>query len=114
MGLNNAAENILKCITFKFRFDSGVATFGRVNVRLFMSAEQLSKDSYALERAGEAWLALEGARLLNDRAAALLDAAWEQNDALSGQQWSETVIGIVTSKVVSVRGRMEITNACSI
>jgi len=52
--------------------------------------------------------------LLNDRAAALLDAAWEQNDALSGQQWSETVIGIVTAKVVSVRGRMEITNACSI
>jgi len=32
-----------------------------------MSAEQLSKDSYALERAGEVRLALEGARLFNDQ-----------------------------------------------
>ena len=77
---------------------------------LFSAAEQQSKDPYALERAGEFWLALEGARLLNDRAAALLDAAWEQNDALSGQQRSETAIGIATAKVASVRGGMEITN----
>ena len=83
---------------------------GQARRWLLSTAEEQSKDPYALERAGEFWLALEGARLLNDRAAILLDAAWAQQDALTAQQRSETAIGIATAKVAAVRGGMEITN----
>jgi len=77
---------------------------------LLSSAEVQSQDPYALERAGEFWLSLESARLLNDRAADLLDAAWAREDALSEQERAETAIGIATAKVSAIRAGMEITN----
>jgi len=72
------------------------------------AAEQ-SQDPYALERSGEFWLALESARLLNDRAAALLGDAWAEDEALSHELRGETAIAIATAKVAAIKGGMDIT-----
>ena len=77
---------------------------------LLSTAEEQAQDPYALERAGEFWLALEGARLLNDRAAAVFDDAWVREDRLTPAERSETAIAIATAKVSAIRGGMEITN----
>ena len=77
---------------------------------LTSSAAEQSQDPYALERAGEFWLALEGARLLNDRAAQLLDDAWAQENDLSPDRRSEVAIGIATAKVAVIKGGIEVTN----
>jgi len=63
----------------------------------------------ALERAGEFWLALEGARLLNDRAATLLDDAWAEDEALSHELRGDTAIAIATAKVAAIKGGMDVT-----
>jgi alkylation response protein AidB-like acyl-CoA dehydrogenase len=77
---------------------------------LTSTAVEQSQDPYALERAGEFWLALEGARLLNDRAAEMLDQAWAQDEALSPDLRGETAIAIATAKVAAIKGGMDVTN----
>jgi alkylation response protein AidB-like acyl-CoA dehydrogenase len=76
---------------------------------LTSTAVEQSQDPYALERAGEFWLALEGARLLNDRAATLLDDAWAEDEALSHELRGDTAIAIATAKVAAIKGGMDVT-----
>jgi len=87
-------------------------TYTRSESRRWLSstAAEQSQDPYALERAGEFWLALEGARLLNDRAAEMLDHAWAEDEALSPDLRGETAIAIATAKVAAIKGGMDITN----
>ncbi|AUX30898.1 acyl-CoA dehydrogenase family protein [Sorangium cellulosum] len=69
-----------------------------------------TEDPYVLLRYGDLWLALEGARLLADRAAAAFQAAWEQGDRLSPEQRGGCAIAVAAAKVATSRAGLEITN----
>ncbi|KYG05819.1 hypothetical protein BE21_38325 [Sorangium cellulosum] len=74
------------------------------------SAFITSEDPYVLLRYGDLWLALEGARLLADRAGAAFQAAWEQGDRLSPEQRGGCAIAVAAAKVATSRAGLEITN----
>jgi alkylation response protein AidB-like acyl-CoA dehydrogenase len=75
---------------------------------LLSTADRQGNDPYALERSGEFWVTLESARVLNNRAAELLDQAWLRDNRLTETERSEVAIAIATAKVVSSKGGLEI------
>ncbi|MEX5612908.1 acyl-CoA dehydrogenase family protein, partial [Pseudomonas protegens] len=60
-------------------------TLGETRVWHKSSAQDVRQDPYILSHYGEFWVALEGIRLLVERAAALLDQAWAKGPALSAE-----------------------------
>ena len=67
------------------------------------SAEDVRQDPYVLHHYGEFWVALEGVRLLVERAAELLDNAWAKGPNLSENERGQLAIAIATAKVAATR-----------
>jgi alkylation response protein AidB-like acyl-CoA dehydrogenase len=61
-------------------------------------------------RAGELYVALQGASALAERARRSLDASWAREDALTVAERAETAIQIALAKVATTRAGLEITS----
>lgn len=77
-------------------------------VRHKSTAEDVRQDPYVLHHYGEFWVALQGVRLLVERAAALLDQAWAQGPNLSENERGQLAIAIATAKVAASRQGLEL------
>jgi len=67
-------------------------------------------DPYVLRHYGEFWAALEGTRLLVERAFRGLDAAWQQGERLDVTQRGELARDIATAKVSASRTGLDLTS----
>ncbi|WP_296263717.1 acyl-CoA dehydrogenase family protein [Pseudomonas sp. UBA6562] len=74
------------------------------------NARHASEDPYILRHYGEFWVALEGVRLLVERAAALLDQAWHKEQALGVEERAQVALAIATAKVAAARTGLDICN----
>ena len=72
------------------------------------SAEDVRQDPYVLHHYGEFWVALEGIRLLVERAAELLDQAWAKGPNLSETERGQLAIAIATAKVAATRQGLDL------
>ncbi|WP_095184303.1 acyl-CoA dehydrogenase family protein [Pseudomonas sp. Irchel 3H9] len=72
------------------------------------SAEDVRKDPYVLHHYGEFWVALQGVRLLVERAAELLDQAWAKGPNLSEHERGQLAIAIATAKVAATRQGLDL------
>ncbi|KAE9658191.1 monooxygenase [Pseudomonas sp. PB105] len=72
------------------------------------SAEDVRQDPYVLHHYGEFWVALEGVRLLVERAAELLDQAWAKGPNLSEHERGQLAIAIATAKVAATRQGLDL------
>lgn len=77
---------------------------------LTSGVESATVDPYILQHYGNMWVDLQGATCLTDIAGELLQAAWEQEWALSAQQRGECAIAIATAKVAATKVGLDITN----
>jgi alkylation response protein AidB-like acyl-CoA dehydrogenase len=68
-----------------------------------------SEDPYTLLRYGKLGVAVQGAELLTDRAGALLDDAWNEEDALSARQRGECSLAVASAKVSTTEVGLEVT-----
>ncbi|KAF0815321.1 Dibenzothiophene desulfurization enzyme C [Andreprevotia sp. IGB-42] len=73
-------------------------------------AASASEDLYVLAHYGEFHVGLAGARLLTDHAAALFDAAWQQDLALGDAQRGEVAVAVATAKVVASKTGLDLTS----
>lgn len=69
-----------------------------------------TQDPYVLGTYGEFWVALEGARLLTDRAARSLDTAWARDLDLSETERGEVAVHVASAKVASTRAGLDLTS----
>jgi alkylation response protein AidB-like acyl-CoA dehydrogenase len=65
-------------------------------------------DPYVLAHYGDFWVGLESARVLADRAAGQLDAAWQRGDALTAAERAGVALGVATAKVAATRTGLDI------
>jgi len=72
------------------------------------SAEDVRQDPYVLHHYGEFWVALQGVRLLVERAAELLDQAWVKGPNLSEHERGQLAIAIATAKVAATRQGLDL------
>jgi alkylation response protein AidB-like acyl-CoA dehydrogenase len=72
------------------------------------AAAEVRNDPYVLHHYGEFWVALEGVRLLVERAADLLDQAWAKGPNLSEHERGQLAIAIATAKVAATRQGLEL------
>ena len=72
------------------------------------TAAEVRNDPYVLHHYGEFWVALEGVRLLVERAADLLDQAWAKGPNLSEHERGQLAIAIATAKVAATRQGLEL------
>ncbi|MCM2365187.1 acyl-CoA dehydrogenase family protein [Pseudomonas sp. SR18] len=72
------------------------------------SAEDVRQDPYVLQHYGEFWVALEGVRLLVERAAEILDQAWAKGPNLSEHERGQLAIAIATAKVAATRQGLDL------
>ena len=72
------------------------------------SAPDVRQDPYVLGHYGEFWVALEGVRLLVERAARLLDKAWAKGPNLSAEERGHLATAIATAKVAATRNGLEL------
>ncbi|UII73350.1 acyl-CoA dehydrogenase family protein [Pseudomonas sp. HN11] len=72
------------------------------------SAEDVRQDPYVLHHYGEFWVALEGIRLLVERATGLLDQAWAKGPNLSETERGQLAIAIATAKVAATRQGLDL------
>ena len=72
------------------------------------SAADVREDPYVLGHYGEFWVALEGVRLLVQRAAELLDKAWAKGSTLSAEERGHLATAIATAKVAATRNGLEL------
>ncbi len=77
---------------------------------LTSGVETATTDPYILHNYGELWVDLQAASCLADRAAQLLQAAWEQEWALGAEQRGECALAIYAAKVAAHRAGLTITN----
>ncbi|MCB5184331.1 acyl-CoA dehydrogenase family protein [Methylobacillus gramineus] len=73
-------------------------------------ASEIQSEPYTLLHYGEFWVALEGARLLTNRAAELLDAAWNKAESLTLQERGEVAIAVTAAKVATTKAGLDITH----
>lgn len=66
------------------------------------------EDPYVLGQFGEFWVSLEAVRLLADRAADQLDAAWSRDTALTGAERGEVALAVASAKVAAARAGLDI------
>jgi len=71
-------------------------------------ANHASEDPYVLRHYGEFWTALEGTRLLVERAAGLLDEAWRKEHNLSSEERGHLALAISTAKVSATRTGLDL------
>lgn len=67
-----------------------------------------SQDPYLLQRFADLWLQLRTATVFADAAAAKLDAAWQQGDALTEQARGEVAVAVIEAKVLAHRASLDI------
>ena len=67
------------------------------------TARDIRQDPYVLNHYGDFWVALEGVRLLVERAAGMLDQAWAKGQNLSSEERGNLAIAIATAKVAANR-----------
>jgi alkylation response protein AidB-like acyl-CoA dehydrogenase len=67
-----------------------------------------TEDPYVLHRYGDMWVGLESARVLTDRAGALLDQAWARGDDLTPEERGQTALAIATAKVSTTRVGLDV------
>ncbi|KAF1048393.1 acyl-CoA dehydrogenase family protein [Xylophilus sp.] len=73
-------------------------------------ADHITADPYVLSHYGEFYTGLEGARLLVERAAALLDAAWDTGPSLGDAQRGALAVAIAAAKVAATRIGLELSS----
>lgn len=73
-------------------------------------AAHVSEDPYTLRHYGEFWVALEGVRLLTERANALLDQAWRKENRLGADERGHLAVAIATAKVAASRCGLDVTS----
>lgn len=73
-------------------------------------ASSVREDQYVLAHYGDLWLALEGARLLADRAADLFDEAWQRGVALTESERGKVAIAVAAAKVSAARAGLDVAN----
>ncbi|MFN3046722.1 MULTISPECIES: acyl-CoA dehydrogenase family protein [Pseudomonas] len=73
-------------------------------------ARHVSEDPYILRHYGEFWVGLESVRLLVERAATQLDAAWHKEHALGAEERAQLALAIATAKVAAARTGLDICN----
>ena len=83
-------------------------TLGETRVWHRSSARDISQDPYILSHYGEFWVALEGIRLLVERAGVLLDQAWAKGPALGAEERGHLATAIATAKVAASRQGLEL------
>ncbi len=71
-------------------------------------ASSVSEDPYVLRHYGEFWAALEGTRLLVERAATLLDEAWQKEHLLSSEERGHLALAIAAAKVSATRTGLDV------
>ncbi|KJH70173.1 acyl-CoA dehydrogenase family protein [Aliterella atlantica] len=86
--------------------------YTRTNTKPWLTSgvESATVDPYILQHYGNMWVDLQAATCLTDVAGELLQAAWEQEWALSEEQRGECAIAIATAKVAATKVGLEITN----
>lgn len=72
------------------------------------SAKSASEDPYILRNIGELYAHLEASRALVERAAQLLDQAWQKAEALTPSERAELAIAIGAAKVVSSQQSLDL------
>ena len=72
------------------------------------SATEVRNDPYVLHHYGEFWVALEGVRLLVERATDLLDQAWTKGPNLSEHERGQLAVAIATAKVAATRQGLDL------
>jgi len=83
-------------------------TLGETRVWHRSNARDISQDPYILSHYGEFWVALEGIRLLVERAGVLLDQAWANGPALGAEERGHLATAIATAKVAASRQGLEL------
>lgn len=71
--------------------------------------ESNTADPYVLERFGDMITKLAGAQAAADRAAAMLEVAWQRGDELTTDQRGELAIVVAAAKVLATRAVLDIT-----
>ena len=74
------------------------------------NVDQVGEDPYILRHYGEFWAALEGARLLVERANTQLDAAWAREQRLTSEERGQLALSIASAKVATSRSGLDITS----
>lgn len=77
---------------------------------LTAGVDHATQDPYILQHYGNLYVDLQAAELLIDKAAELLQAAWEQQWDLTVEQRGECAIAIATAKVAATRVGLAVTN----
>lgn len=72
--------------------------------------EQASQDPYILHHFGNLWVDLESVNCLIEKAANLLQTAWEKQEALSLEERGECAIAISIAKVAATKVGLEVTS----
>lgn len=72
--------------------------------------DSAGKDPYVLSTYGEFWVGIEGARLLTDRAAHALDAAWSRDLDLKETERGEVAVHVASAKVATTRVGLDLTS----
>jgi alkylation response protein AidB-like acyl-CoA dehydrogenase len=70
----------------------------------------VTQDPYIVRHFGEFWVELEAARVLTNRAAESLQAAWEMQEAVTPAQRGAVAIDIATAKIAATRAGLRITS----
>lgn len=83
-------------------------TLGETRVWHRSNARDISQDPYILSHYGEFWVALEGIRLLVERAGVMLDQAWAKGPALGAEERGHLATAIATAKVAASRQGLEL------
>ena len=75
---------------------------------LFSTASAANEDPYVLTHYGDFWLALQGARMLLDQAAAAFDQAWLRGTSLDEEERGQVAVAVAAAKVASTRASLEV------
>ncbi|MBT9100355.1 acyl-CoA dehydrogenase family protein [Methylovulum psychrotolerans] len=73
-------------------------------------AQTVHEDPYTLLHYGEFWASIDGARLLADHAATLLDNAWGKGLALTDAERGEVALAVFSAKVNSTKAGLDVTS----
>ena len=85
-------------------------TRGQTRPWIASGVERATDDPYILRHYGELWLAIESGRVLVEKAAGDLQAAWDQGNRLTPEERGNCSVAIATAKVATTRGVIDVTN----
>ncbi|SAK86856.1 Acyl-CoA dehydrogenase-like protein [Caballeronia calidae] len=84
------------------------STLAQTRPWIASQAARPSEDPYVLAHYGDFWVALEGAKLLVERAMQAFDRAWSRGLALSESERGEVAVAVATSKVAAARAGLDV------